>query len=705
MTLVPHTHWDREWYEPFEVFCERLGSMMDGLLDLLEAGFPHFHSDGQVAMIDDYLARRPEREPQVRRVVAEGRLSLGPWVTQMDAFLVSGESHVRNLERGLLRARELGPALEIGYLPDQFGHVGQIPQILRLHGIGRAVVWRGVSRAIDRTAFRWRAPDGSEVLAEYLMFGYANGANLERAADPARLAEEIAESVERLRPYLAGDRALVMVGYDHAGPDPTLPERLERARPAMPDLDVRVGGLAEHVEEQGLASELPVWEGELRSAARAHLLPNVVSARAPQKRERGRVETLIERVAEPLAAQVPGFTWPSEELDRAWTLLLWNGAHDSVCGCSHDKVAWDVDARLAEARTIGERVVGRAMVQLASRMRSAGSLRFNPSPFRREGVPGNGWAVAPPAPAAGPAPVVVEPLPDGGGVVADGVPIRLLDEPDVGDLYNFCPAAEDQVAMPPAGIRIRGSHLEATWDGLRVLARFSHAGEGDLVRVDGVVDNRRPDHRLRLHIGLSRATEEVLAGSPFELVERPLVGEGSRLEAASPTWPARHVLLAGGRAVLHEGVFEYEVPDGREMAVTLLRCVGTISRDSLATRPFPAGPDVPTPEAQMLGETAFAVGIWAQASRGGLWDRWERFALPIVEVHADGGGDLPDEGVLLRLEGEAVLSSIRRADDGLQVRLWNPWKDRPAIVRVDEVTEELEPARIATIRPAHARLG
>ncbi|HZB00974.1 MAG TPA: alpha-mannosidase, partial [Actinomycetota bacterium] len=131
VTLVPHTHWDREWYEPFSVFSERLVGMMDTLLDLVTDGFPHFHLDGQTAMIDDYLERRPERADELASRVREGRLSAGPWVTQMDEFLVSGESHVQNLRMGLERARELGADPRVGYLPDQFGHVGQMPRILR----------------------------------------------------------------------------------------------------------------------------------------------------------------------------------------------------------------------------------------------------------------------------------------------------------------------------------------------------------------------------------------------------------------------------------------------------------------------------------------------------------------------------------------------------------------------------------------------
>src|SRR2546427_4322661 len=136
IVLVPHTHWDREWYQPFAEFRERLVQMMDGLIETLDSdpGFRHFHLDGQVAMVDDYLDVRPEREPDIRRLAGAARISLGPWYTQMDEFLVSGESLIRNLETGLRRARELGGGLMVGSLPDQFGHSGQMPQILRNGG-------------------------------------------------------------------------------------------------------------------------------------------------------------------------------------------------------------------------------------------------------------------------------------------------------------------------------------------------------------------------------------------------------------------------------------------------------------------------------------------------------------------------------------------------------------------------------------------
>src|SRR5688500_2440448 len=167
--VVPHTHWDREWYLTFEEFRERLVETLDRVLELVEEGtYPHFHLDGQTAMIDDYLSVRPENEDRIRSLVERNALSCGPWVTLVDEFLVSGESIIRNLEAGMERASELGRVTMIGYLPDQFGHIGQMPQILKKAGFSRAVTWRGVPSQVTESSFLWAAPDGSEIDVTYL---------------------------------------------------------------------------------------------------------------------------------------------------------------------------------------------------------------------------------------------------------------------------------------------------------------------------------------------------------------------------------------------------------------------------------------------------------------------------------------------------------------------------------------------------------
>ena len=65
MWLIPHTHWDREWYEPHDVFRHRLVAMMDELLNVLDAVPEYrFTLDGQSAAVEDYLELRPERTDQ-----------------------------------------------------------------------------------------------------------------------------------------------------------------------------------------------------------------------------------------------------------------------------------------------------------------------------------------------------------------------------------------------------------------------------------------------------------------------------------------------------------------------------------------------------------------------------------------------------------------------------------------------------------------
>ena len=182
--VVPHTHWDREWYLPFQSFRLKLVGLVDRLLDAMEADERYrFTLDGQLATLDDYLEVRPEAEPRIRRLVEEGRLAIGPWQTLIDEFFVSGETIVRNLEHGQRRGDELGGAMPIGYLPDMFGHVAQMPQILRLAGIDQALVWRGVPAAIDSHVFEWEGQDGSVVRTEYLPRGYGNGARLLDTSD------------------------------------------------------------------------------------------------------------------------------------------------------------------------------------------------------------------------------------------------------------------------------------------------------------------------------------------------------------------------------------------------------------------------------------------------------------------------------------------------------------------------------------------
>jgi len=386
--VVAHTHWDREWYRPFEVFQLRLVAVMDELLAVLgrDPAFGQFLLDGQMAVVDDYLALRPDAETTVVDLARSGRLAVGPWYVLMDEFCVSAETIVRNLQLGWRRAAAFGGAQPVGYLPDMFGHVSQMPQILRQAGLGHAVVWRGVPSTVDRTGFYWAAPDGSTVRAEYLPVGYANGAVLPK--DPASLLRRIEAHEAEIGSFLgnATNPLLLMNGGDQHGPQPALPKLLEAANSCQERYRFEQVSLADFVQEAP-SDDLPTWAGELRSGARANILMGVASNRVDIKVAAAMAERALERLAEPLAALwLPPDLWPARLLDRAWLEVIRNSAHDSICACSADEVGRAVMHRYDQARALATEAVEQAVAIAGVATERSGPVVLNPSPRRRSAV-------------------------------------------------------------------------------------------------------------------------------------------------------------------------------------------------------------------------------------------------------------------------------------------------------------------------------
>jgi mannosylglycerate hydrolase len=385
--IVPHTHWDREWYSPFQVFRLQLVATLDDLLADLETSpdFTHFLLDGQLAAVDDYLEVRPDQEALLARFNREGRIAMGPWYTLPDEFLVSGETLVRDLEMGMDRAEELGGPMRIGYLPDMFGHIAQMPQLLSLFGFEHAVVWRGVPAAITRTGFWWEAPDGTRVRAEYLPNGYGVGSKMPN--DASAFVGRITAWIDATRTIVRDDPVLWMNGSDHLPHQPFLPQLVADAKGlANGQVDVRITSLAEHLDAAP-TEDLDVWRGELRSGARANLLFGVSSNRVDVRRAAARAERALEQVAEPLwAAFVPASLWPERLLGLSWRHVVLNAAHDSVCACSGDEVVDAVLVRYAEARQIAEGLADQATNLIGASLAGHGRVVVNTLARTRSGL-------------------------------------------------------------------------------------------------------------------------------------------------------------------------------------------------------------------------------------------------------------------------------------------------------------------------------
>ena len=364
--FVVHSHWDREWYQPFQRMRSRLLAMTDKMLAMLEDGtLPCFHFDGQTIVLEDYLELRPEMARPIAKLVKAGKLQIGPWYLLADSFIPSGEALIRNLEIGAKLARRFGTPAETGYIPDQFGQAAQVPQILAGFGLKAAVVFRGVSRGLKRNRFVWEALDGTGMFTIFLPFGYSNGASLPADSVDA-LAVRAREIAEREREFAAGASILVMNGNDHAEPNPLVFERLREARERSA-FDFEIGTLDNYAKR---LSELPMdgtphYRGELRSPARSNLTPGVTSVRAWIKQRDFQNSYLLEKLADPIAAIAAlSERGPDRNtaalIDEAWRIEIQNHPHDSICGCSIDQVHQDMRYRFDQAAMIGEIAVRRA---------------------------------------------------------------------------------------------------------------------------------------------------------------------------------------------------------------------------------------------------------------------------------------------------------------------------------------------------------
>ncbi|MEJ5199786.1 MAG: glycoside hydrolase family 38, partial [Anaerolineae bacterium] len=413
---VLSTHWDREWYQPFQHYRHRLVRLLDRVIAGWERGELRgpFQTDGQAIILEDYLEVRPERRASIERYAREGRFVIGPWYVLPDEFLVSGEALIRNLALGRKVARAFGAApSNAGFLCDMFGHNSQMPQIFAGFGITGGFIWRGIN-LVDQRLVRWRGADGTELPCyRFGHNGYCSFASQVRYAANPQPTPDPDDLRARLAAYLAAeDREtevgplLAFDGCDHQEWDRAayaiIAERLDQARDGF---ELVHTSLDDYLAEMTpLAAQIStVVEGELREPGlypvttdTQWLIPGVGSSRVWIKQANAACQALLCQWAEPFSAlarlagadpmDVQGF------LDVAWKWLLMNHPHDSICGCSIDAVHEDMKYRFAQTQQIGEWLTFQALRGVAACV--AGEVGeqevrvtvFNPLPTPFEGV-------------------------------------------------------------------------------------------------------------------------------------------------------------------------------------------------------------------------------------------------------------------------------------------------------------------------------
>ncbi|MDR2071232.1 MAG: glycosyl hydrolase-related protein [Treponema sp.] len=391
--VVASTHWDREWYRTFSEFRIRLCELLNRLLPLLEGGTIDCYTfDGQSVVLEDYLDAYPENEGRIRKLARQGRLLFGPLYNLPDEFLSGGETLIRNFLAGDEVCSRIGGRCRAGYVPDNFGHVSQLPQILRGAGIDTAFLFRGLDlKTAGHKEFWWIAPDGSRVAGEYMPLGYWSLKSWGRLGKPA--AEHFLEAYHTLRGISALGCVLLINGSDHLFQDPDLPALIEEARKALPGVPVRNGGLQEYAEllarraeaSPGLLTEI---RGELRDFRAGPDPTAVASTRSRLKRRLFRAKAELLRYAEPLAAWLwlTGHEYPAGIFGCAWKDVLKALGHDGASGCSSDRVIRDIESCLRHAHEAAAFITASAMEKFLPPGKESVLLVFNPLGYGYTGV-------------------------------------------------------------------------------------------------------------------------------------------------------------------------------------------------------------------------------------------------------------------------------------------------------------------------------
>ncbi|PCL94414.1 alpha-mannosidase [Paenibacillus lautus] len=407
--IISHTHWDREWYLPYEKHHVRLIELMDSLLETMEkdSEYRSFFLDGQTIIIEDYLQVRPEKKEQLEKLITDGRIIIGPWYILQDAYLTSSEANVRNMQIGHQDAKRYGTVAKIGYFPDTFGLTGQIPQLMLQSGIDNAFFGRGVkptgfNNTVSDSGYEssfselmWEGPDGSKVLGILFANWYSNGNEVpvDEAEAKAFWDRKLADAEK----YASTPELLYMNGCDHQPIQTDLPEGIRTAKKLYPDTEFIHSNFDDYLKavREKLPQDLSSVKGELRSQRTDGwgTLVNTASARVYLKQMNQRGQTLLEKVAEPLAsyASLLGKEYPHHLFTYAWKTLMQNHPHDSICGCSVDEVHREMVTRFEKSAHVAENIVDDSVRVIADAVDTSGFEQWGTDPLPLVVFNTSGW--------------------------------------------------------------------------------------------------------------------------------------------------------------------------------------------------------------------------------------------------------------------------------------------------------------------------
>ncbi|OCH04753.1 glycosyl hydrolase-related protein [Aliivibrio fischeri] len=381
--VIPHTHWDREWYFTQQDSDVLAAYNFTKVIEILETqtDYSCYHLDGQSSIVEDYLKVLPHMRDRMAKLITDKKLFIGPWYTQTDTYNVMGESIIRNLKYGMHVAEELGHSMKVGYLPDTFGHNAQMPTLFKGVGIDNIVFWRGIDygKQVEKSHFFWRSSGGDDIYAYNLVHGYGAGKNI--VATPEHLDKKIFPMIEKIKSLSGLNDVLIPSGGDQVNIDPALPQTLRSATERSSEYDVyTISSMEAFIDVlRNNSEDFETYQGEFKSPRYARIHKTIGSVRYDIKKLNFEIEQFLLKKLEVVVAiaKAQGIIVHTELIDIAWKKILECHAHDSMGGCNSDATNTDIMHRLKQAQEICHGLYNLVVKEIASSCHDNELMLFN----------------------------------------------------------------------------------------------------------------------------------------------------------------------------------------------------------------------------------------------------------------------------------------------------------------------------------------
>ncbi|QEH61993.1 mannosylglycerate hydrolase [Spiroplasma chinense] len=407
--LVPHTHWDKEWYFTKSTSNVFLVNNINKIYDYFKKNGSSMYKyvfDSQFSIVDDYREIYKDGESKIKEMVAADKLVVSPWYTQTDTFNVTGESIVRNMLTGVKESQKYGNHMKIAYMPDSFGFNANLPQIFNSFDMKGFIHWRGVKgeQIKDGVLNNWEGIDGSKILEYNLYkFGYTCGGNfLYDLFHDGYDKDDIKNNAKKLYHEMMNDnreilnhlksvslntngKILFPFGSDQMTFFENLVEIIDEVNKLDSENEWIITSYEEYIDllkNEINVEDLKVLSSELRYGQFSRVHKTINSGRWDIKKGIKHLEYLIYDVVEPLnlAYAKLGGTYHKELIDKSLRYLFECQAHDSAGGCNTDDTNDTVVTRLNMGIDMMETLVTLLQRQIANvkNLQTNEFIIFNP---------------------------------------------------------------------------------------------------------------------------------------------------------------------------------------------------------------------------------------------------------------------------------------------------------------------------------------